>query len=318
MLILSDVHLGNGSASDLFGDKDALLLSVLARELETADVLLINGDAIDHLQGRSNERIERSHPRIFDALRAAARVRPVFYVLGNHERSSELEPAFPEFEFVDSLALGEELCIAHGHQFDLNWCAGESPALVYLHNFLETLFGQPVRQPFRDYDNRLNRVVHRLFFFYTQALRFEGLLWNVLGRSEKYEHWRKVDNFWARGQWGDLSCIFEMATAWLASSSPYRTLLVGHSHQPGVVSLGDRTYINAGSWALDQATYARIDGGQAKVFDAVNGHELRDERYHMLVDGHALPDMAGWFRRYYRGYFRYDIDAIRRDFPAAP
>jgi hypothetical protein len=51
------------------------------------------------------------------------------------------------------------------------------------------------------------------------------------------------------------------------------------------------------------------------VFDAVSDREYRDERYARLRSGEELPDMAGWFQRYYRAFFRYDVDAIHRDFP---
>lgn len=315
VVILSDVHLGDGSPSDLFGRKDDLFVDVLRREADRADVVLVNGDAVDHLQGRTTARIERAHPRVFDALRDLSRRKPVLYVLGNHEDHGALEAAFPDFRYVGAVTVGDDLLVTHGHQFDLNWGAGEHPWMVDVHTFLETVFALPIRQPFRDYDNPLNRVVHRLFFFYTQALRYEGLLWKALGRPDKHAHWRRVDNFWARGQWGDLGCIFEAAAAWLLVHAPQRGVLVGHSHQPGVVTLGDRTYANAGSWALEHANVAIVEDGAPRVIEATTGREWRDERYRMLTSGAELPDMAGWFRRYYRGWFRYDVDAIRRDFP---
>lgn len=314
--LLSDVHLGDGSASDLFGNKDDLFLAVLDREGGAADAVIVNGDAVDHLQGRSSARIERAHPRVFQALRQLSKRKTVLYVLGNHEDEKELRDTFPDFHYVQGVAVGERLCVAHGHQFDLNWGhGGEDPWMVHLHTFLETFFGMPIRQPLRDHVNPLNRVIHRLFFFYTQALRFEGLFWQALGRPEKYAHWQKVDNFWARGQWGDLGCIFECAMAYLESGAPWHTLVLGHSHQPGVVPLGERTYVNLGSWALDQATFGRIARSEVQVLDAMSGREYREDLYRKLIVGESLPDMAGWFRRYYRGFFRYDEAAIWRDFP---
>jgi hypothetical protein len=93
-------------------------------------------------------------------------------------------------------------------------------------------------------------------------------------------------------------------------------LVLGHSHCPGVVPVDETfTYVNLGSWCLDQATYAWIEDGEARVFDALTGREIRDEGYRMLGLGLELPDMAAWFRRYYMGWFRYDLEAIHRDFP---
>jgi UDP-2,3-diacylglucosamine pyrophosphatase LpxH len=316
VLVLSDIHLGDGSASDQFGDKDALFVDTLRAESARADVVIINGDAVDHLQGGATRRIERAHPRAFEALRELARAMPVLYVLGNHEDAGALYAAFPDFRFVHAVAVGRDLLVTHGQQFDLNWNGGgESPALVHVHLWLETTFRMPIRQPYRDYVNPLNAVIHRLFFFYTQSLRFRGLLSRVLGDPARHEHWRRVDNFWARGQWGDLGAIFEGVAAYLGSEPPWRTLIIGHSHVPGKVSVGGRTYVNAGSWALEQATVVRIDEGRVRVFDAASGQEHDDEAYHMLLAGAPLPDMAEWFRRYYRGLFRYDVEAIHRDFP---
>lgn len=316
--ILSDIHLGDGSAGDLFGDKDALLLDVLEREGGAADVVVVNGDAVDHMQARSTRRIERAHPRVFEALREISRRKPVVYVLGNHEDEAELQRTFPDFDYVSAIRVGEDLCITHGHQFDLHWSEGGAMHLLArIHSGLETIFRQPIRQPFRDYDNWLNRVVHRLFFRGTQVIRLYGAFWRMLGDPEKYEHWKKVDNFWARGQWGDLGCIFQSAEAYLRNGAPWRTLVLGHSHQPGVVRVGDKTYANVGSWALELSSYGRVADGEIRVFDARTGREYRDERYRMLLSGADLPDMAGWFRRYYRPFFRYDMEAILRDFPRA-
>src|SRR5206468_864192 len=113
----------------------------------------------------------------------------------------------PDFDFVTALRVGDELCITHGHQFDLHWREGSGThVLAKAHSFLEGAFSAPIRQPFRDYDNWLNRIMHRLFFRYTQGLRLYGALWRMLGDASKYELWQEVDNFWARGQWGDLGC----------------------------------------------------------------------------------------------------------------
>lgn len=321
--LLSDVHLGDGSRGDLFGTKDDLLLDVLAREGDAADIVVINGDAVDHMQARSTKRMERAHPRIFEALRNLSRRKPVVYVLGNHEDPADLRQSFPDFDYVSALRVGDDLCIAHGHQFDLHWKDGGGVhVLAKVHSFLETHGRAPIRQPFRDYDNAMNRVVHRIFFRYTQALRLRGWLFQKFGRLDFYETWRQVDNFWARGQWGDLGCIFQTAERYLLSGeAPWRTLVLGHSHQPGVVAVGpqrEHIYANIGTWALDLATFGRIEDGVVRVFDARTGAEFRDERYHMLLSGSPLPDMAGWFERYYRGFLRYDVEAITRDFPRIP
>ncbi len=314
--MLSDLHVGDGGPSDLFGGKDEAFLAMLAEEVPRADVVVVNGDAVDHLQASSEARIEVAHPRVLDALRRLATERPMLYVLGNHEDPAPLLHTLPDARFVHAVAVGDELCIAHGHQFDLNWGRGGEPWMVHVHTWLETRFGRRIRQPYRDHDNPLNAIVHRLFFFYTQALRFEGLARRALGRPERYEHWRRVDNFWARGQWGDLSCIFECAAAYLTGDdSPWRTVVLGHSHAPGVVEVGRHRYANAGSWALDQSTICLIEDGEPVVRDWLSGRAIADEPYRALVSGEPLPDMAGWFRRYYRGFFRYDLDAIRRDFP---
>jgi UDP-2,3-diacylglucosamine pyrophosphatase LpxH len=319
VLIVSDIHLGDGSAGDLFGNKDDLFLDVLRREGGGADVVIVNGDAVDHMQARSSKRMERAHPRVFEALREMSERKPVIYVLGNHEDALDLQKTFPNFDYVHTLRVGDDLCVTHGHQFDLHWKDGGTiHTMAKLHSLVETFSKRPVRQPFRDYANFINGVIHIGFFRWTQLLRARGAAMKALGKPEAYERWQRLDNFWARGQWGDLGCIFQSAEAYLTNGAPWQTLVLGHSHQPGVVAVGperDRTYVNVGSWALELATFARIEGGRARVFDAHTGREFGDERYRMLLSGAALPDMRGWFERYYRGFFRYDLDAIRRDFP---
>ncbi|MCC6750206.1 MAG: metallophosphoesterase family protein [Deltaproteobacteria bacterium] len=318
-LLLSDLHLGDGTAGDLFGQKDARLLSLLERELPRMDAVVLNGDILDHQRTRTTRPIERAHPEVMAALRALPNARPVYYVLGNHEDEAEVRAAFPEMHFVSALTVGRDLCVTHGHQLDLHWSEGAHAHFAAgLHAFLERRFRRPVRQPFRDYDNWLNRVVHISFFRYTQLLRLRGALYRSVGRPARYERWRRVDTFWARGQWGDIGGIFEEAARYLDNGAPFRTLVLGHTHNPGVVGSGRWTYANLGSWALEQASWGELTQGRVRVYCAATGREYGAERYREILLGRELPDMAGWFGRYYRGFFRYDVEAIARDFPADP
>ena len=319
--LLSDLHLGDGSPGDLFGAKDDALLEHLARETDWADVLVLNGDIFDHMRCPRHDRIELAHPRVTARLRQLAEQLRVIYIWGNHDDISLLTAALPDAEYAEAVTVGDALCITHGHQFDLHWAdggagqRGGSHFAANLHGLLEKRLRRPIRQPFRDYDNWANRVVHRLFFRWTQLLRLSGALWRQLGRPERYQRWQEIDTFWARGQWGDIGSVFLRASSYLPEA-PYRTLVLGHTHHPGVVHLGDRCYANTGSWCHHSTTYGRIEAGAVRIFDALSGVEHRDEGYRMvLAPDLELPDMAAWFRRYYRGFFRYDTDAIHRDFP---
>ncbi|MCB9557012.1 MAG: UDP-2,3-diacylglucosamine diphosphatase [Deltaproteobacteria bacterium] len=315
LAIISDLHLADGSHSDLFCGKDALLLQVLESEPKDCDALVLNGDIFDHQRCPDHGKIERAHAALCRRLRQLARRMPVIFCCGNHDHRPTIEAAFADFVFVDALTVGQQICITHGHQFDIHWADGPgSHGAANLHARLERLARQPIRQPLRDYDNWANRVVHRVFFRWTQLLRLYGVVNRALGRNEPYRHWQRIDNFWARGQWGDIGNVYGEVCDYLPKA-PYETLIIGHSHHPGIVPSGSKTYVNNGSWVFDQATLTRIQDGQITVQDQRSGECYADEGYRRLFGDDALPDMAEWFRRYYRPLFRYDLAAINADFP---
>ncbi|MCA9669296.1 MAG: metallophosphoesterase family protein [Myxococcales bacterium] len=318
LLILSDLHIADLGPGDLFAGRDEVFLAMLARETADIDAVVLNGDVLDHLHVADNARIERAHPRTVAALRELSQRLPVIMLIGNHDNEALARQAFPEMAFHHALAVGDVL-ITHGHQFDLHWNGDkQSHFAARFHAALEHYLRLPIRLPFRDYVNIPNGVIHRLFFRYTQALRLYGSVKRAVGDPAPYERWQRIDRFWSRGQWGDLGNIYDEALVYLESTGArWRTLVVGHSHQPGVVPRhSGHTYVNSGSWCLGDASFVRLRDGEARVFDALSGEEYGDERYRALHAAVELPDMAGWFRRYYRGFFRYDLAAIERDFPS--
>ena len=317
VLVISDLHLADGTRSDQFGDKDQLFVAIIERELLNADAVILNGDIVDYWATHDRLRIEKAHARVFAALRRLAGRCPAYYIPGNHEDAEDLRRGFPEFFFTDSIAVGDHICVAHGHQFDLHWADGQHTSFsANLHSLIERTFGNPIRQPLRDYHNWVNCVAHRLVFYWTRLVHTYGSLWQRLGKTEAIDYWHALDNFWARGEIGDLGAIFEEASSYLLNQSRWETLLLGHSHQPGVVHLATgRQYVNSGSWCFDNANYVRIEQGKPQVFDAISGQQVQDEHYRHLLNGESI-DMTTWFSRYYRGFFRYDIEAIHRDLPA--
>jgi UDP-2,3-diacylglucosamine pyrophosphatase LpxH len=79
-LMLSDLHLGDGGRTDLFGRKDELLLDLLERRASEVDAILLAGDVLDALQARHPERVRRAHRAVLERIEGLARRQPVWYL----------------------------------------------------------------------------------------------------------------------------------------------------------------------------------------------------------------------------------------------
>ena len=80
VLIISDLHLGDGSSADDFGDNDDSLLKWITSH--NADVVYLNGDIYDSWQFKM-KRIKKAHPKIIKEFKN----RKYKYIRGNHDYS---------------------------------------------------------------------------------------------------------------------------------------------------------------------------------------------------------------------------------------
>ena len=74
-LLLSDLHLGDGGPTDIFGDKDGELLALLEERLPGLDAVVLGGDVLDATQAPRAELVARAHPRVVARLEGLAGMR---------------------------------------------------------------------------------------------------------------------------------------------------------------------------------------------------------------------------------------------------
>jgi len=348
-LLLSDLHLGDGGRRDLARGRDASLLAFLDGDTADMDAVVLAGDILDGWQTDRADAIVRAHPRVVARLAALAAERPTYLVLGNHDRRDFIDALLPQVRTCQALALDTEALVIHGHQLDVHFGGGpldgKGNFSLKAHKAVEQLTGQFIRLPFAEFDNPTNRFAHWVFYRLTMAARLYAQLQAGLGRPYRLRRWAAHHDYWARSQWGDNHAMLIPALNLLARI-PQRRLIVGHSHQPGVVAglsrpptgrvsgepglhwregdrrvpepaeLDGKEYVNLGSWTFGQSTYTLWDGGALQLRDHVTGESTGSRSYDMALTAQELPGMREWWVRYYRGLLRYDSEAIQRDFTA--
>lgn len=289
---VGDVHLGDGSRSDLFGTKDTLLVDYLRESAVRADAVVFMGDAIDLPQALSARRVRAAHPDVFREIERLSRQIRVIFVRGNHDWAVDYPSLFPATTTVERLEVGRAL-IWHGHALD----PANDPARrfyltrVAMHSLLERMFRYEFRVPLQDHNTLQNRTSHWFGYQYARALR----------RFERGEGF--IERF-SRAVWGDPGGHFE-PTMDLLRSGPHEAIVSGHTHLPGVVRVDGRTYINAGSWAFEAAQVAEWNGSDFAVQDVGTGLTIGDEHYQWMLAGEDPGDFFAWWERHYRGRLRF-------------
>ncbi|MFC1706027.1 hypothetical protein ACFL59_04285 [Planctomycetota bacterium] len=81
VVLISDMHMGDGDPTEPFTRKDGAFRRFLAHVHSCADALVIAGDGFDVAQACSLRRIRSNHRRLVDDLIALARV-----ILGPHRK----------------------------------------------------------------------------------------------------------------------------------------------------------------------------------------------------------------------------------------
>jgi UDP-2,3-diacylglucosamine pyrophosphatase LpxH len=136
ILFVSDLHLGDGSAADDFGDNDVLFFSwvnTCGRVKITPDKVIVVGDLYERWQFKY-KRIKKAHPKLCGFFESSF----VDYVIGNHDYSIRGKNSI---KFTTKS--GKEVLVVHGHQGDKNmgtplirglvWCLGIIERIPGLH-----------------------------------------------------------------------------------------------------------------------------------------------------------------------------------------
>lgn len=305
---IGDLHLGDGGRNDSFGGQDDRLVQFLADCEGTCDAVVFMDDAFDLPQAFAVRRICRRHPRVIEQIQRLAKRIQVVFLLGNHDWTVAYEQLFPEARVSVELAMGE-IRAMHGHQLD-RYSRPERPGYhlkMSLHHLAERVFGFEFRVPLWEHDSWQNRVAHWLGVWYGYQLRRAATLYRFLGLAHRAAECDAFIEYWSRALWGDPHALFEPVRT-ILRDGPYRALVCGHTHVPGVVGLDGRCYANAGSWAFGRSEYVEWDGRNL-VARSISGEEPGDRRYRWLRDREHRGDVFEWWARHYKGWFRFEKES---------
>ena len=126
LVIISDLHMGNGGRKDEFVPNAELFLAVLRRHYQKQGfILALNGD-VEDLGGFSLASIATRWLEVYQALAEFAERKALFKLAGNHDLALlDRRPADLPFPVAESLRveIGEKrLWLFHGHQVSrTNW-----------------------------------------------------------------------------------------------------------------------------------------------------------------------------------------------------
>ncbi len=310
---ISDLHLGDGSRSDIFMRKDRALLDLLARVRDDGARLVIVGDAIDFHQAWSLTNVLRAHGPLLRALSELADKTGVIYIYGNHDVDIALFHELFRWDVCSTLRIGGDIVVQHGHQFDpfIGPELRSSAFMTRIHHALEHVVGW-VRMPLHEFYTPANRVVywtmHKLWLY----VRARNKLFRRIGLARFGKATEDWINYWVRSESGD-----PMSMLWPAVEGARKagasTLVCGHAHMPGVLDVEGVRYVNTGSWTFGHAQYAMFDGDRFSVRDWLTGREYGDELYQTALKRELVDiTMDRWWANQYLGWFRFRAAELRR------
>ena len=303
-LFLSDLHFGDGSGTDLFGDQDRRLIELLEEYRARVDAFVFLGDIFDMPQAWSTGRIAAAHPELLAYLRDLARGREVIFVKGNHDWSVDYESLFPGSQCREAVLIGARTLAWHGHQVDLvmNPWARHAMAKMYVHALLERMVQRRLVPPLELHDSAANRVVVSLAVAWAgvRVSRAEAL--RAMGRLRRAEALEARVRYLARSVCGDPADIYG-ATARSVLGRSFDTVACGHTHVPGVVRTVRGTYVNTGTWTCGMRTCAMWTNEGFRVIDVDAGREVRDEHFVEVADDTDPHELFDWWLRAWRRGF---------------
>ena len=312
---ISDLHLGDGTRSDSFVKKDKELIELIRQIEEENAHLVIVGDAIDFHQAWSIERVIKAHAILIRELSELAKKKRVTYIWGNHDHDISDFKEVLHFEVCSDLTIDDIALIQHGYQYDpyIGADLEGSHVTTRLHHVVERLFDTWIRLPLENFYNIENRLAFWLFHKFVLLINIRDNIFDKLGMDRFKKDTQDFIQYWAMNQIADPAGIFENVRRTL-EDAPYRYLVTGHSHLPGKVPLGDKFYINTGSWTFNSAQYAFWNGKEFSVQDWISKKKYHDEAYIPLLDRRFRHmDFLAWWRENYIGWFQYRVGEVGRE-----
>ena len=304
---VSDMHMGDGSFADIFQGKDQQFIDFLTEVEAEGKALVINGDAMDFSEAWFFQRILKAHRRLLKRLTRLSEKMDVIYCYGNHDPDIVLFEDILKWKVCDKLVIGDKMLVQHGFEYDPYISArfGESDIWVRLLNLYERVFKTWIRIPLSDYYTYSNRLTHYLLYHYVRMQRVRTRWLRYRGKGEQADKIEHTIDFWTQTELGDPMTITRPALKQLREDR-FETIVCGHSHLPGVISLEDgKRYINLGSWTFKNAQYGVWDGETFVLRDWITGRIYDDENYRPIFEGVTNMTFEEWFHSQYMGYLRF-------------
>jgi len=192
LLIVSDLHLGNGGSRDDFRRNAPLFEAALRRYyLPAGFALVLNGD-IEELQRFPLAEVRRAWREVFELFAEFRRGAGLFKIYGNHDFVLSLrEDPFPADELLEGLRLtrdGQSLFVFHGHQASLFQERFMSLSALAL-RYVATPLG--FRSYSTSHDSRRQFRVERRVYTFASA----GKLISLIGHTHRplFESVSKID-----------------------------------------------------------------------------------------------------------------------------
>tara|TARA_B100000683_G_scaffold225313_1_gene223859 strand:- start:648 stop:1832 length:1185 start_codon:yes stop_codon:yes gene_type:complete len=309
---ISDLHLGDGTRSDIFMSKDTHLMRFLDQvRLENAHLVIV-GDAMDFHQAWTIKRIISAHPLLLAALTEVAKDTGVTYIWGNHDSDLSTFRDLLFFNVCSSLIIGDKIKVVHGDEYDafIGNNHKKTHIATSIHNMTERLLDTWIRPPIENFYTFEGRLAMWCFHKFALAIHARDRLFDRIGLSRWKGRTAEYLQYWAMNQIADPSGIFEPIRAELEQEDcPYDTIITGHSHLPGNISLQNgKKYVNTGSWTFGSSQYCVWDKKELRVFDWIKGHEYTEQGYkHLLSRRYQHMDIFRWWRENYMGWLRFRV-----------
>ena len=315
--LVSDLHLGDGTPSDAFFGKDRHLMALLRRVQREGAMLVVAGDALDVQQAWTLTRILRAHQELLAQMSSLAREGRLIYIVGNHDQDLSLYRDLLHFRVCDALHVGDQALVTHGHENDpfIGEHLEGSDLPTRIHHLVERYLDTWLRMPLGEFYT----VPNRLMFWTAHKIGLANVaIRRLLERFDIHgfgQRQLETLDYWARSNMGDPMCLVPTTMSRL-HDGPWKWMVCGHSHLPGVVPhplRPDRAYVNLGSWTFGSSQYAVWDGQRFEVKDWMSGRTYGDELYQAALSGEIdEKDFWQWWREQYMGWFRFREGEERR------
>jgi UDP-2,3-diacylglucosamine pyrophosphatase LpxH len=326
--VISDLHLGDGTRSDVFSLGDSITkrdhMRSLIKEVKERDGhLLIVGDLLDLQQGWSIDRVVTANAILLRELSDLGAEGRLTYIW------SELDEDLSYYQELLNITVAQEVHIPapdhtpeaphiwaraiQGHTLNplIQSITDNPKRLRTLHHLTERLLGTWMRYPLENFPTLENKI----HFWCLHKIDWLSRDW------EESTGWKRtlhalVEQAYAN-QIGDASKVWSSLLHQIQETPENvpTVTLTGHSHVPGIVQIPntDKTYVNTGSWTFNSHTVCKLQRqtGQVEMLDWASKEPITDEAYRHLLSDHPSDQaiqqgtFEHWWAQNYLGWLQF-------------